>query len=43
VETNTTTVYTSIRQAALSINSDIKTLLRRENALHKKRKAQATL
>ena len=32
IETRITTVYTSIRQAAASINSDIKTLLRREKS-----------
>ena len=32
IETRVTTVHTSIRQAAASINSDIKTLLRREKS-----------
>jgi hypothetical protein len=36
LETKTTTVYTSIRKAAESINSDIKTILRRENLQIKK-------
>lgn len=30
IESNTTTVFSSIRKAAISINSDIKTILRRE-------------
>jgi hypothetical protein len=30
IETNETTVYDSIRKAAIAINSDIKTILRRE-------------
>ena len=32
LETKVTTAYTSIRKAAISINSDIKTLLRREKS-----------
>ena len=36
IETNITTTYNSIRQAANSINSDIKTLIRRERSELKK-------